>query len=68
MRETAMAIEPDDPTLSQHMRSPLQGVFGQLKELGPKVQGNDASVCRTVTHLVNALLIRLKHKARSDYA
>ncbi|KAK9805896.1 hypothetical protein WJX73_002358 [Symbiochloris irregularis] len=61
MRETAMVIDPEDPTLNQHMRTPLQGVFGQLKDLGPKLSGKDASLHRTVTHLVNALLHRLKY-------
>ena len=61
MRETAMVIDPEDEVYAPHMRSVLQAVFGRLKEVGPTLQGRDVSTCRTVTHLVNALLHRLAY-------
>ena len=56
-----MAIDPHDEVFGPHMRPILQSLFGRLKELGPQLQGPDASQCRTVSHLINSLLHQLSY-------
>ena len=60
MREAAMAIDPTDELFAPHMRPILQQLVEKLKALGPMLYGPDASQCRMVLHLMNALLHQLK--------
>jgi enhancer of mRNA-decapping protein 4 len=59
IRDTCLAIDPQDPALKLHVRPVLTAVYESLRKLGSSSQNISPSVkaaARLVVHVVNSLL------------
>lgn len=62
IRDACLAVDPSDPTLSQHMRPILESVFNGLHEAAtaPSTPAPVKSDLRLCIHVVNSLLTACK--------